>query len=241
MTTDTMFIEQTNAQPSATETHSEPQSLLTALVGEKQKYKSVDDLAKAYTHADEFIQQLKAENARLREEAQKAKTLDEALARLQQPAPVERDDTPAQPMLSTESIAEIVKQQLTGLESQRTRETNLNKADKLMKEKFGDKALEVFREAATSEAHKKVLTELAAVDPDKFVALFVGKPEQQASPVDSGSVNPTAAAASSGSRKEWTKAWVSDIRKNDPQRYWSSEFQYKLQQEVSKNPKLYFG
>ena len=234
MTTETMFDGETTAVTEPTKTGGEAQSLLTALVGEKQKYKSPEELAKAYANADTFIQQLKEENARLRQENANAKTLDEVLEQLKQPS---RTEATTSAEISPDAIASIVKQQITSIDAEKVKQTNLLKADKALKERFGEKALEVFNEAAKTPEQKQVLTQLAAVDPDKFVALFTQTPGYTA--VDTGTVN-TAGTTSTSHKKEWSKSWVSDVRQKDPNKYWSAEFQYALQNEVVKNPKLYF-
>lgn len=236
MTTENLFSGETTAATETAKTEGESQSLLTALVGEKQKYKSAEELAKAYANADEFIQKLKEENARLRQEAANAKSLDEVLEQLKQPAHRE-EATPSQSTVNPDAIAAIVKQQLSSMDAEKMKQANLMKADKAMKEKFGDKALDVFKEAAKTPEQQQALTHLAAVDPDKFVALFTNT--AASTQVDSGSVN-AMGTTSTSQKKEWSKAWVNEVRKSDPARYWSAEFQYSLQNEVVKNPKLYF-
>lgn len=226
-----IFTEQDNAQTPAPKT--EGDSLLTALVGEKQKYRSVEDLAKAYVHADTFIEQLKEENKKLKEEVTKAKTVDEALQQLQQQQQVSVN-TKSESM-SADDIAAIVQQQISGLETAKTREANLLQADKLMKEKFGDKAMEVFNNAAIGPK-RQVLMELAATDPNMFVALFNQQTPQIAAP-DVASVSQV---PQSFSRNEWGKEWVADVRKNNPTRYYSTEFQIELQKKVIANPSSYF-
>lgn len=238
MTTDTLFTGTTPTQTTPPTTEGEGQVLLTALVGEKQKYKSVEELAKAYVNADNFLNTLKAENAKLREENSKAKALDEVLDQLKQQTHA-KDDTPAA-SITQEQVATIVSQQLTKEKTEEARKANLLKADKAMKEKFGDKAGEVFGKAATTEAQKNVLTELAAVDPDKFVALFVGNGGVTTS-IDAGTVNTAALDTNVTSTKEWSREWVNEVRKKDPNKYWSSEFQYELQQKVTRQPTLFFG
>jgi hypothetical protein len=108
-----------------------------------------------------------------------------------------------------------------------------------MKEKFGDKALEKFNAKAPTDALRNVYMELASQDPKQFVALFA---EQSQSPtgVDQGSMNTTIPSGAGGGNKvEWSREWVKDVRKNEPNRYWSADFQYQLQDRVIKNPSLY--
>lgn len=217
-------------------------SLFTALVGEQQKYKTPDDLAKAYNNADQFIETLKEENRRLREQAASAKTIDEVLERMSKQSGAPEADNPPVQGLTPDVVQQLVERTLEGRKQQDSKNGNLLRADALMKEKFGDKAEQMFKQKASSPEKAKILMELAANDPTEFVSLFNGI-QLPANNFDTGSVNTTSVASSGGDRTrvEGTKEWAAKVRKDDPNTYWSQEFQYKLQQTVSKNPTLYFG
>ena len=216
--------------------------LFNALVGEKQKYKSPEELAKAYTNADEFINTLKEENRQLREQAARAKTIDDVMERLTTKQPAPEADQPAVSGVNPEDVQQIVERTLESRKSQESRAQNLMLADKLMKEKFGGKAEEMFKAKANSAEKQKVLIELAATAPNEFVALFAGAPAVTNN-MDTSSTNTTSVTYSGTPRDniEGTKEWAAKIRKDNPEMYWSQEFQYKLQQTVTKNPDLYFG
>lgn len=208
-------------------------SPFAALVGEQAKYKTPEELAKAYLNADQFIEQLKSENAELRKQATAAKSIDEVLEQLQQKVPTHSDDTQG---LTADQVASIVQQQITGIETAKTRQANLSKADKAMKEKFGDKAVEVFQAKANTPQLKKIYQELAEVDPDQFVALFGVQQVAPQGTIDTPSVN-SASAASAPRVKEWSKEWVAQVRKENPSLYKSQQFQ----QDMMKNADKYFN
>ncbi len=243
MTTDTIFSGQ--AQPNqggeATPAKTEETGLLTALVGEKQKYKSVEELAKGYTHAEEHIRRLEEENRKFREAQAAAKTIDDVLERMQA-----KQDEPKTPVpqqgVSAEQIAQLVEQTLTGRETAKTREANLLAADKLMKEKFGDKAAEVFKGRASTPELQRVYMEMAAIDPQQFIGMFGGSAATPQGNVAMPSVSTTSVSPSSTRvNVEWSKEWVAKTRKENPNLYWSTEFQSKLASTVAQNPSLYFG
>lgn len=243
MTDATIFNEgestnDTSNQPTAT-TEGE---LFTALVGETQKYKTPEDLAKAYANADQFIERLKEENRQLREQAASAKTIDEVLERMSKQREVpEYDNSPAQEF-NPDIVQQLVEKTLTSREQQRIKEQNLLQADKLMKEKFGDKAMDVFKQRANTPEKAEILMQLASTDPVEFANLFAGTPSVTNN-MDTSSMNTTSVASSGGNRAniEGTKEWAAKIRSENPNQYWSQEFQYKLQQTVTNNPTLYFG
>jgi hypothetical protein len=240
MTNATIFGNEDHIATPATETP--VVELFTSLVGENQKYKTPEDLAKAYSNADQFIETLKEDNRKLREQVTQAKTIDEVLERMskQNVAPVE--DNPPVQGISSEDVQQLVEKTLLGREATKTKTDNLLLADKLMKDKFGEKAMDVFKQRAANPEKARILMELAATDPAEFVSMFIGT-SLPTNNMDNGSVNTTSVASTSGNRAgiEGTKEWAAKVRKEDPNQYWSQEFQYKLQQTVNKNPALYFG
>jgi len=242
MTNATIFNGENDNPPANQPPATTDGSLFTALVGETQKYKTPDDLAKAYNNADQFIETLKEENRKLREQAASAKTIDEVLERMSKQSGAPEADNPPVQGLTPDVVQQLVEKTLEGRKQQESKNGNLLKADALMKEKFGDKAEQMFKQKASTPEKAKILMELAAADPTEFVSLFNGV-QLPANNFDTGSVNTTSVASSGGdrSRIEGTKEWAAKVRKDDPNTYWSQEFQYKLQQTVSKNPTLYFG
>ena len=242
MTNATIFNGENDNPPANQPAATTDGSLFTALVGETQKYKTPDDLAKAYNNADQFIETLKEENRKLREQAASAKTIDEVLERMSKQSGAPEADNPPVQGLTPDVVQQLVEKTLEGRKQQETKNGNLIKADSLMKEKFGEKAELVFKQKASTPEKAKILMELAANDPLEFVSLFAGT-QLPSNNFDTGSMNTTSVASNGGDRSkvEGTKEWAAKVRKDDPNTYWSQEFQYKLQQTVSKNPTLYFG
>lgn len=243
MTDSTVFEGTTNTATAAQQTSVEANAFST-LVGETQKYKTPEELAKAYMNADSFIETLKEENRKLREQAASAKTLDDVLERIQKTT-VPQDDTPVvSEAQKPEDVQRLVKETLEQERAAEKQRSNLLAADKALREKFGDKAQEVFNQLASTPELKQSLMQVAAIAPDKFVAMFTGVQvaEPQTTTVDTGSQT-TAITTQMGNRaaQEGTKEWATKIRKEQPQLYWSQDFQSKLSNMVAKNPSLYFG
>ena len=230
---------QTTTQPAATTDG----QLFTALVGENQKYKTPDDLAKAYANADQFIETLKEENRKLREQTAAAKTIDEVLERMSKQSNAPENDNPPVQGIRPEDVQQLVEKTLAGRETAKAKEANLLLADRLMKDKFGEKAVDVFKQKASSPDKARILMDLAANDPQEFVSFFAGVTPNNANTMDTGSMNTTSVPSTGGDRTnlEGSKEWAAKVRKENPSLYWSQDFQYKLQQTVTKNPSLYFG
>ena len=190
-----------------------------------------------------FIETLKEENRKLREQVTSAKTIDEVLERMSKQSGAPEADNPPVQGLTPDVVQQLVERTLEGRKQQDTKTGNLLKADSLMKEKFGEQAEQMFKQKASTPEKAKILMELAANDPLEFLSLFGGNVQYSANNFDSGSMNTTSVASNGGDRSkvEGTKEWAAKVRKETPNTYWSQEFQYKLQQTVSKNPTLYFG
>lgn len=230
---------QTTTPPAATTDG----QLFTALVGENQKYKTPEELAKAYANADQFIETLKEENRKLREQTAAAKTIDEVLERMSKQGNAPENDNPPVQGIKPEDVQQLVEKTLAGREVAKTKENNLLLADKLMKDKFGERAGDIFKQRANNPDKARILMDLAATDPQEFVSLFGGGVPNTANTMDTGSMNTTSVPSTGGDRSniEGSKEWAAKVRKENPSMYWSQDFQYKLQQTVTKNPSLYFG
>lgn len=231
------------AATAAQQTHSE---LVGALVGEGKKYKNVDDLAKAYINADDFIEQLKAENRELREKTVATKTVDDILERLQQQQGAKQGDTPVTPLngVSLPDITKLVEQAVTGLDAKKVREGNLLKADAMLKEVYGEKAAEVYKASANTPELHEAYMKLAAANPEQFVKLFTGDvPKNTGGQADSGGGVNTAVAFQSANKAAdpGTKAYYDNVRRTDPSRYYSQKFQIEMDKAVRDNPQKYFG
>lgn len=225
------------------------------LVGEGKKYTTVEDLAKAYLNADNFIETLKDENRVLRDQSTKLSSLEEALEKLQASGSSanndegEVGDVPKN-NLDADQVAKMVGQTLLKLETTKTVEGNLKAADAKLKEVFGDRAKAVYDEVASSPAMKATLMSLAQQSPDEFVKFFVnikgnnGITQTQSGGVGGGSsvntVNLGSAFANRVGDPE-TKDYYNDLRQKDPSKYYSQAVQIQMNNAALKNPDKFFG
>lgn len=227
-------------------------SAVAILVGEGRKYKSVEDLAKAYMEGDGFLEKLKDENRNLREELVKSATFQDVLERLKAPpsstAPDKGEQKGQQNVgLSAADVAQVVRDTITGMETARTRESNLLKADAAMKKLFGEKAKEMFNTVANTPEMRAALMALGSVSPEKFVAIF--QPAQQGSAgaaVDSQtSVNTAALQADTGAAARvldpGNKEFYDQMRKKEPSKYYSHEWQLKMHNAAQVDSDKFFG
>lgn len=229
------------------ETEQQKQEKLALLVGEGRKYATADALAEAYLNADQFIETLKEENAKLRAERKRAEILEEQLKRYTDAtstsSSTQGSTTAASQAagMSEEDIARIVEQHITGRETAKTRAANLVKADSLMKAKFGERAKEIFAKEASTPELRESYKKLAETAPEKFIALFTSETPTTQQTVGSSTVNtasPTLVPAGS-SAEPGTKAYYTELRRKKPEEYYSQRVQMQMLKDAENREKFY--
>ena len=155
-----------------TQQATEPQ---LSLVGEGKKYKSVEDLDKAYLNAENHIQKIERENAELREKIAASKGVEEVLAALGQSGDRERDAETQQPVIDPQAIQSLVEKTIEQRESLGRQRQNAIEVVTKLQEVYGDKAEEVFNAKQTELGTD--LNALAMSSPKAALALLV--PQQQ--------------------------------------------------------------
>lgn len=149
--------------------------ILKELVGEGKKFKTVGDLAKSRVKADEFIEQLKAENAEMRRELEakereqgKARTIEDVLNAVKEVRGEEGNQSP----VSTEDILKAIDSRVSELDRLKARKANADLAQAELLKRFGNdtaKAKEFIRaEAARVGLTPSELKGLSETSPEAF-------------------------------------------------------------------------
>lgn len=174
----------------------QPLPLAEQLVGDGKQFKDFESLAKGKYDADAFIEQLKNENAQMREavgtaeqESLKATTLSQVLEAVRtlsdsgtpnEPAPAgEGDIAGNQSELSKEDILDLVQRTLDKTEAKRSQTTNFDSVrDAFLKVyKDGDKArLEYKATAASLGIQETQLDQFARMNPELVIRAAGLKP-----------------------------------------------------------------
>jgi len=249
MTDSSLFSAGSNNEPAAQPTPSnQPTGDLPAsvgiLVGEGRKYKDLDALAKGHLNADEHISRLETENRALRDAAKTQATLDEAIAKLTATQSKPTDQGSNQPgtpsALDASAVQRLVAETVTGLETARTKQTNLAQAEAALRTFYGDKAGEVLAKFAPTPAERAVLKQLGEVSPERLVALL--KPADKAMPpmqqgtVNGGTPNTTDRANDPGAKEYWD-----NMRRKEPTKYYSQAMQIERDKVARANPAKFLG
>lgn len=149
--------------------------ILKELVGEGKKFKTVSDLAKSRVKADEFIEQLKAENAEMRRELEakereqgKARTIEDVLNAVKEV----RGEGGNQSPVSTEDILKAIDSRVSELDRLKARKANAELAQAELLKRFNNdeaKAKEFIRaEASRVGLTPSELKGLSETSPEAF-------------------------------------------------------------------------
>ena len=226
---------------------------VSTLVGENAKYKDVSELAKAYVHADGFIETLKGEKAQTLSELESAKAELEVYQRLatkevtgneqlEEDKPKVETPTPQTKETGENSLEDKIRSTLEA-ERQREKKTeNRNAVNQKMIELYGDKAVEVIREKARSlQVGVDWLTNVAETSPTAFFSTL--GIQQESSPSGNsnvkGEVNTQALPKFGSGVKPDTYEYFANLRKEKPKAYYSAEVQKQLFNAAKSNPKFY--
>ena len=218
---------------------------LEQLVGEGKKYKSVEDLAKAYMNADQFIETLKTEKRQLEQDFQtkltEARTVEDVLAALNnQTSSTDGGGGQAPPVLDENVISQTV-DRLLSLREQRARQAETVKLSwSKMEEAFGGKpaAVEIVKKFIGNDPTKRELVDkLGATDPATLVNLM----KSYTPPVENFTEDNQTKSSKlpDGSAGKLTWEMAKKLRKENPALYNSRQFQSELHRAAASNPNFF--
>lgn len=224
---------------------------LNELVGEGKKYKTPEELAKAYKHADDHIKRVETENTTLRE--QQLKKVDEVLEAVKNGVITAASPAPsnAQPhngsapsvALDEDAIKSIVTSVLVTEKTQTTQKQNRQDTLAKLSAFYGSEELAkraINKVASESPSLKKTLDDLAFNTPDaaiKLVTSLVNKDAFSSTPPLPGAQPSAVVLGAEGSQQivgaiTWSAA--QKLRRENPAAYNSAEFQSKLVEAADK-------
>ena len=206
-------------------------------VGEDRKYKTVDDLAKAYANADKHIATLEADAKRLREENQeiatKSRSVEEILEALKReevtPPVVPQSSSNPKPEVDIDSLLE---QKLSEREIMLKKKEAVDTTWKIMDDAFGDRtnaSLAVKQYVGDNPERKAVVNSLAISDPAGLLKLLGKDIERKPTSFVDGKKT-SGGQVNLESKLTWEVAH--NLRKTDPKLYYSHAFRKRMQEEL---------
>lgn len=204
------------------------------LVGEDRKYKNADELAKAYVSADSFIEQQKAENARLAAE----KKVLEDLLKNSQSNPSEPAPRPVETNVPVErnadggniDISAKIREEFQALDEEKRKAANINAAAETMTKFYGspEKAKEALTKRAIDlNVSAEWLLDAAAKSPTAFYASMGLNPSATGNSSLNSDVGNDAVFRGNPTGQKGMKYW-NEIRKTNPKLYYSRDMQKQM-------------
>ena len=231
MTDENVDLFSGDSPPQDSHTEDKGADLFSSLVGDGKKFKTPEDLAKSRLEADNFIEQLKSENAQMRRELEKASKIgavDEALQRLNDRLEKASGDEGNPATMSREDILAIVREDA---ERQRA-EQNRKAIQAELINKFGEpsKAQEFLRtKSAELGMTPKDLASMVERAPQAAKTLLglSGTPAGRTGPTSlpESSKNTTAIVGNVGTRN---KAYYDNLKKEMGTKFWSPQIQQQM-------------
>ena len=148
----------------------------------QQKYATVSDALNSIPHANQFIDQLKSENAQLREKAAKVDELERQMEQIM--ASQQQQPEPGQSALGEAEVAQLVQQQMQALTLEQQVAANQQSVVAKLVDKFGEKAEQMYNQKAQELGlNVNILNQLAGQSPAAVLNYFgeVSQPLPQTS------------------------------------------------------------
>lgn len=227
---------------------------LAELVGEDKKFKTVADLARAKAEADRFIEQLKQEQAGIRQELATRVTLEEFMDRMRSGQPDsqtpdsrsnnQEDTGGGDKPLTLADIERLVEERVSGREQKRTEEANLRTVQEELKKAYGDQYVSKLKETAQSLGMSEdYLGNLAKSAPKAFLKLVGVEGQSRQAAAANGLFTPPAGdSRGSGFQPsaDKTKSWYDNLRKTDPKTYWLPATQNQMHKDATRLQERFF-
>ena len=216
------------------------EDFLNNLVGEDKKYKSANDLAKAYHHANMHIDELKSD---LDEYKGGKELLNEVLDEIRSSNTEEREETSAslkaqvEPQIQTDNVAKIVDEEFSKREIMAAKKANVETSMNKLREVYGSDTnikVAVAKAIGNDGNVKRVIDDLSMTSPDSMVKFITGivpadkTPQSNTPAVDASTAPPVAIDG------ELTWAKCREIRKENPKLYNSPSFRSQIEAAANK-------
>jgi hypothetical protein len=205
---------------------------LDTLVGDGQKYKTPDDLAKAYVHSDAFIEKMKEKVVQIEAENKVLRDLKEAQNNNQvEPPKAPNDDSGNEPPRNQrpegneeqKDLSALVREELDRQKKETSFSENVNNvSEKLASFYGGEKQARdaVHKKAAELKVSTEWLMDIAGRSPVAFYSTLGIDQQSFSTPNATSDVN-TAAFNKDRSRRNF--AYWEELRKTNPKTYYSAQ------------------
>lgn len=221
------------------------ESFLERIAKEKgEHWKDPEVLAKGKYEADQFIEQLKRQNAELLEDLKSNEKLDAILETLksQKTSPAGRGDSDNDQgssgsntksnAPSGDDVSALVKKLIAESEASRSKESNFKTVERQLAERFGDKANAVVKQAAADlDMTIDEVRALAETKPKAFMKLMgLDAPSKQTPGTMFNSGTRSEGTSTNGDRRDF--AYYQKLRKESKSRYYTPTVQNQMMRDI---------
>jgi hypothetical protein len=213
---------------------------LDQLVGPGKKFATVEDLAKGKLESDRFVDQLKTEQAGLREDLNQRVRMEELLERLEETrgggnssmvTTTTTSETPNSP-----NIEQLIEQTLTKREKQKTASENVKEATQSLQKHFGeDWETKLKAKAAEHKLSLDDVNDIARRSPSALLEML-GVRESRGTTYTAPTSSTTFSSdkmggnTTVGGTRNWT--FYENLRKTNPSEYWSPSTQLRMHNDA---------
>lgn len=221
-----------------------PENPLEALVGEGKKFSTAAELARAKIEADNFIEQLKRENAEYRKEVQEKITMDEFLTKVRSEVlPKEQNPEGRLPPQNSEpdskqvDLDKLVQAAIEKREAYNKSQGNTQIVEAEVTRQWGEQAAQKLQQKARELGMSlDKLKDVAQTSPDAFYTL-VGLQKTKTAPSITPPASrgaPVAPQGNSGGQAHWDQ-----VKANNRAYYFSQEGRMAQYKDMMANPEAF--
>ena len=225
---------------------------LESLVGEGKKFKDAETALKSLVDKENFINQLKTENAGMRKELQQSSSIDDFMKALREEREGTKEGNNQQPSgsqtntsdnpeptstMTAEEVQKLLDEKWSEKVTQDSRSKNLEYVKERLNETIGNNYVERLNQTATELGlSREYLTNLAQTEPKAFLKLVGAEtPKPSSSGGDLFTPDPNLNSSGLNFRGEGKKNWeyYEKIRKEDKSRYFSPQVQNEMFKQLA--------
>jgi hypothetical protein len=228
-------------------------------VGPGKKYANIGELAKGYANADKHLSEVTRDAGIYKSEAESIKELLMVTLVIPKPnepdpiTPPNEDEPLAQPPAGSPpkepdvDLKALVKEALGEVSSEEKRQANARMTEEATVKRFGSKddALKAIQAKAEELGVSSQWIANQAFDSPKAYFTIMGfepdvPPKSNNTPASQSDLNPSRMAeANPGGPKPNSYQWFMEVRRTDPSRFRSREFQTQMMKAAEENPDFY--
>lgn len=228
-----------------------PDNAFETLVGEGKKYRDPELLAKSVLHKDQFIEQLKTEQARLRADLDTRIKYEEFLDKVtslqsgdtSKGAPSPDDNTSDNKTLVPSVTSQDVERLLEQRDAKKRREDNYSMVQRKLAETLGPNYGSKLKQRATElDMSESDLVNVAEQNPKAFFQLIGVEDrvaEQRFTPPPRNQLNTEFKPSASYGQK--TFAHYEELRKSKPNDYWQPRIQNEMMKALAEQGDAFYS